>query len=131
MVSGIDEILNKKDKIIIGTMLLFIVALMFLLNNFGYFENSKRDGILNEEFKTSVIEKYVDKRNHMTPKLKLSNGNEMVNYFPNHKVELNVGDSLIKQKNSTNMEVYRKEKLIYSINLLEKQMVEIYSAEIN
>jgi len=120
MVSGIDEILNKKDKIIIGTMLLFIVALMFLLNNFGYFENSKRDGILNEEFKTSIIEKYVDKRNHMTPKLKLSNGNEMVNYFPNHKVELNVGDSLIKQKNSTNMEVYRKEKLIYSINLLEK-----------
>jgi hypothetical protein len=120
MVSGIDEILNKKDKILIGTMLLFIVALMFLLNHFGYFENSKRDEILNKEFKTCVIEKYIDKSNHMTPKLKLANGNEMINYFPNRKVELNIGDSLIKQKNSTDMQVYREKKLIYSINLLEK-----------
>jgi hypothetical protein len=54
---GIDEILNKKDKIIIGTMLLFIVILMFLLNHFGYFENSRRDKVLNEEFKTNIIEK--------------------------------------------------------------------------
>jgi hypothetical protein len=117
---GIDEILNKKDKIIIGTMLLFIVILMFLLNHFGYFENSRRDKILNEEFKTSVIGKYVDRSNHMTPKLKLANGNEMINYFPKHNVELNIGDSLIKRKSSTDMQVYRNEKIIYSINLLEK-----------
>ena len=117
---GIDEILNRKDKIIIGTMLLFIVTLMFLLNHFGYFENSRRDEILNEEFKTSVIGKYVDKSNHMTPKLKLSNGNEMINYFPNHNVELNIGDSLVKRKISTDMQVYRNQKLVYSINLLEK-----------
>ena len=117
---GIDEILNKKDKIIIGTMLLFIVILMFLLNHFGYFENSRRDKVLNEEFKTSIIGKYVDESNHMTPKLKLGNGNEMINYFPKQNVELNIGDSLIKRKNSTDMQVYRNEKIIYSINLLEK-----------
>jgi hypothetical protein len=120
MVGGIDEIINKKDKIIIGTMLLFIVALMFLLIHFGYFEKSKRDGILNEEFNTNVTRKYVDQSNHITPILKLSNGNEIINYFPHHKVEINIGDSLIKHKNSTNMKVYRKEKLIYNINLLEK-----------
>ena len=101
-------------------MLLFIVTLMFLLNYFGYFENSKRNEILNEEFKTRIIEKYVDKSNQMTPKLKLSNGNEMINYFPNHNVELNVGDSLVKRKISTDMQVYRNQKLIYSISLLEK-----------
>jgi len=120
MVSGIDEMLNKKDKIIIGTMLLFIFSLMLLLNHFGYFENSRRDGVLNEEFKTSVIEKYTNKSEHMTEILKLSNGNEITNYFPRHNIELNIGDSLIKLKNSTDMQVYRNEVLIYSINLLEK-----------
>jgi hypothetical protein len=120
MVGGIDEIVNKKDKIIISTMLLFIISLMFLLNHFGYFENSRRDEILNEVYKTSVIGKYTNKSEHMTPMLNLSNGNEMINYFPKHKVELNIGDSLIKRKSSTDMQVYRNEKLIYSINLLEK-----------
>jgi hypothetical protein len=120
MVGGIDEILNKKDKIIIGTMLLFIISLMFLLNHFGYFENSRRDEILNEVFMTSVIGKYSNKSEHMTPMIKLSNGNEMINYFPKNNVELNIGDSLIKRKSSTDMQVYRNEKLIYSINLLEK-----------
>jgi hypothetical protein len=120
MVGGIDEILNKKDKIIIGTMLFCIFSLMFLLNHFGYFENSRRDGILNEEFKTSIVEKYVDESEHMTPMIKLSNGNKMINYFPEHNVELKIGDSLNKKKSSTDMQVYRNQKLIYSINLLEK-----------
>ncbi|MFV8376520.1 hypothetical protein [Flavobacterium sp. LB1P71] len=120
MVDGIDEILNKKDKIIIGSMLLFIFSLIFILNHFGYFENSKRDQILDEVFKTSVVEKYTNKSEHMTPMLKLSNGNEMINYFPKHNVKLNIGDSLIKRKSSTDMQVYRNKKLIYSINLLEK-----------
>ena len=88
MVGGIDEILSKKDKRIIGTMLLFIFSLIFLLNYFGYFENSRRDEILDEVFKTNVIEKYTNKSEHMTPMLKLSNGNEMINYFPKHNVEL-------------------------------------------
>ena len=118
--SGIDEILNRKDKIIIGTMLIFIVVLMLLLNYLGYFENSMRDKILNEEFKTSVIFKYINKSEHMTPMLKLSNGSKMINYFPKNNAELLVGDSLIKKKNSTDMQIYRKRKLIYSINLLEK-----------
>lgn len=60
MVSGIDEMLNKKDKVIIGTMLLFIFSLIFLLNHFGYFENSRRKRVLSEEFTTSVIEKYIN-----------------------------------------------------------------------
>ena len=120
MIGGIDEILGKKDKIIIGTMLIFVFCLMFLLNHFGYFENSKRDSVLNEEFKTSIIEKYIDRSEHMTPMLKLSNGNEMINYFPKHNAVLKIGDSLVKMKNSTDMQVYRNEKIIYSISLLEK-----------
>lgn len=120
MVGGIDEILNKKDKIIIGTMLFFIFSLIFLLNHFGYFENLKRDGILKEEFKTRITEKYINKSEHMTQMIKLSNGNKMINYFPKHDVELIVGDSLVKNRNSTDMQVYRNQKLIYSINLLEK-----------
>lgn len=118
--SGIDEILNKKDKLIIGSMLVFVFCLVLLLNYLGYFENSKRDEVLNEEFTVTVIDKYIDKSEHMTPIIKLSNGNEMINYFPKQNIELNIGDSLIKQKNSTNMQVYRDNNLTYSINILEK-----------
>lgn len=116
---NIDEILNKKDKIIIGTMLLFIVSLMFLLNYLGYFENSKRDSILNEKFTAKIIKKYVDENNHMTPYIKLSNGNKMVNSFQKNQINLNISDSLVKRKNSTDMQVYRNKKMIYSLNLLE------------
>lgn len=115
----IDEILNKKDKIIIGTMLLFIISLMFLLNYLGYFENSKRNKVLNEEFSAKIIEKYVDESNHMTPYIKLSNGNEMINSFQKNQINLKLADSLVKKKNSTDMQVYRNKKMIYSLNLLE------------
>ena len=120
MTTGIDEILNKKDKLIIGSMLAFIFCLVLLLNYLGYFENSKRDEVLNEEFSVTIVEKFRDKSNHNQPIVTLSNGNQIVNYFPNQNIELNIRDSLIKQKNSTNMQVYRDNILTYSINILEK-----------
>ncbi|MBS7254904.1 hypothetical protein [Flavobacterium branchiicola] len=116
---GLEEILGKKDKIIIVVMLVFVFAFIFILNGFGYFENQKIDEVLNEEFETIVIDKYIDKSNHMTPKVKLSNGNEMINFFPKSNVELSSGDSLVKRKNSTDMLVFRDKKLVYSISMLD------------
>ena len=114
------EILGRKDKIIIGTMLVFAFGLLIILNQFGYFENKQRDQILNDEFATLVVDKYFDRKNHMTPKVVLSNGNEMINFFPKNKVILILGDSLVKKKKSTDMLVFRNKKLIYSISLLDK-----------
>lgn len=116
---GLGDILGKKDKIIIGSMLIFVFAFIFVLNGFGYFENQKIDEVLNEEFETVVIDKYIDKSNHMAPKVKLANGNEMFNFFPKSDVELNLGDSLVKKKNSTDMLVFRDKKLVYSISMLD------------
>lgn len=120
MVGNIDEILGKKDKIILLVMLLCIVGILFLLNQFGYFENKKRDLIIDEEFSVKVIDQYFDKNNHMANMIKLSNNAEMINYFPRYNFRIEVGDSLSKQKNSTNMEVFRNNKMIISISLLDK-----------
>ncbi|MFE3847068.1 hypothetical protein ACFX5D_03690 [Flavobacterium sp. LB3P45] len=101
-------------------MLLIVFGLIILLGHYGYFENKYRDAILNEEFSSRVISKYVNVYEHMTPMLKLSNGSEIINYFPKHKGEIRIGDSLLKRKKSTDMLVFRRENLVYSINLLDK-----------
>ncbi|MFV8465415.1 hypothetical protein [Flavobacterium sp. LB1P62] len=112
MVGSINEILDKKDKIILGTMLLFVFSLIILLSHYGCFENKYRDAILNEEFSSRVISKYVNAHEHMTPMLKLLNGSEMINYFPKHKAEIMIGDSLVKRKKSTDMLVFRGENCL-------------------
>lgn len=117
---GIDEILGKKDKVIIGAILVFVFSLLVILNYFGYFENKKRDQVLNDEFETIVIDKYVDKKNHMTPKVILKNGDEIINYFPKNNIQLILGDSLVKKKESTDMLVFRDKKFVCSISLLDK-----------
>ncbi|TDW49118.1 hypothetical protein EV144_103645 [Flavobacterium sp. 270] len=120
MSQDINEILGKKDKIILGTMLVFIFSFVIVLNYFGFFENKLRDEVLDDKFAVTVIDKYIDYKNHATPKVKLSNGLEMVNFFPKNKIQLLVGDSLLKTNNSTDMLVFRNKKLIYSISLLDK-----------
>ncbi|MDW8851026.1 hypothetical protein SD960_13055 [Flavobacterium sp. MMLR14_040] len=120
MAQDVNEIFRKKDKIVIGGMLIFVFSLIIVLNFFGYFEDVERDEILNNEFRTTVIETYVDYSEHRNPIVKLSNGENMVNFFPKSNIELIVGDSLVKRKKSTDMLVFRKKTLIYSVSLLDK-----------
>ena len=115
-----DEILGRKDKIILGVMLLCLFSLISALNYFGFFEDKYRDEVLDKEFTSVITFKYIDSTNHMSPKIKLSNGNEMINYFPKQNIELLIGDSLVKRKKSTDMLVFRDKKLLYSISLLDE-----------
>lgn len=120
MIQDINGIFRKKDKIIIGGMFFFVLSLIIMLNFFGYFENTKRDEVLNDEFITTVVDIYIDYNAHQSSMIKLSNGEKMHNFFPKNNIELMIGDSLIKKKNSTDMLVFRDKMLIYSVNLLEK-----------
>ena len=116
-----NEIFDKNSKIILGIMIVLIFLFMILLYKLGYFENKKRDEVLNQNYKALVILKFIDKPNHNTPKIKLSNGKVLIDYWHWRKqnIEIKVGDSLIKEKMSTNLLVKRNSKLVYSLNLLE------------
>jgi cell division protein YceG involved in septum cleavage len=121
MTGSWNEIFDKNSKIILGIMIGLIFLLIILLYKLGYFENKRRDEVLNQNYKAVVILKFYDKPNHNTPKIKLSNGKVLIDYWHwrKQKVEIKVGDSLIKEKMSTNLLVKRNSELVYSINLLE------------
>lgn len=121
MTGSWNEIFDKNSKIILGIMIGLIFLFMLLLSKLGYFENKRRDEVLNQNYKAVVILKFYDKPNHNTPKIKLSNGKVLIDYWHwrKQKVEIKVGDSLIKEKMSTNLLVKRNSELVYSINLLE------------
>ncbi|MFM2214039.1 MAG: hypothetical protein RL427_1302 [Bacteroidota bacterium] len=118
MNEGTTEIFDRNSKIILGILIVLIATLLLVLNQMGYFENQRRDAVLNQHYKAVVVKKYIDKLNHNTPKLKLSNGRELIDYWPNKTVTIEVGDSIIKDKMSTNLGVIRNAKIIYSLTIL-------------
>ena len=117
---GKDNSLNKNSKIVLGCLFLFLFLFFYSLNYFGYFENEKRIRIENQNFKVKIIEKKVDYHNHGQTTLKFSNGDYMDGFFPIQKVELFKGDSLVKQKKSIYMKVFRNGKQTKVVNLLER-----------
>ena len=120
MAKDIDEILGKKDKIIVGGLILFIFTLIIVLSFSGYFDDYVRNNILEREFNGTVTEKYIDYKDHASPKIKLSNGTEIYNYFPKQKVILQIGDSVVKQNNSVYILLFRNKQFIRTIDLLNK-----------
>lgn len=50
-----NEIFDKNSKIILGIMIVLIFLFMILLYKLGYFENKKRDEVLNQNYKVLVI----------------------------------------------------------------------------
>jgi ABC-type lipoprotein release transport system permease subunit len=120
MTEAIDEILGKKDKIIIGVLILFIFTLIIALSLSGYFDDDVRNNILEREYSGTVTEKYIDYKDHASPKIKLSNGTEIYNCFPKQKVVLQIGDSVVKQHNSIYILLFRNKQFIRTIDLLNK-----------
>ena len=115
-----DEILGRKDKVIIGSLIIFIFSLIAILSYFGYFKDSQRNSILERTFQGKITSQYTDYKNHAAQKYKLSDGNEIYAYFPKQNVTLQVGDSLIKQQNSIYMLVFRNGQYKFSVDLLNK-----------
>lgn len=120
MTEDIDEIFGRKDKIIIGGLILFVISLIVVLSLSGYFDDDIRNNILEREFKGIVTDKYIDYHDHASPKIKLSNGTEIYNYFPKQKVDLELGDSIVKQHNSVYFLLFRNNKFIRTVDLLNK-----------
>ncbi|MDR6845621.1 hypothetical protein [Flavobacterium granuli] len=120
MTGNIDEILSKKDKIIVGGLILFIFTLIIVLSFSGYFDDDVRNKVLKEEFNGTITEKYIDYKEHASPIIKLSNGTEIYNYFPKQKVVLQIGDSIVKQHNSVYILLFRNKQFIQTIDLLNK-----------
>ncbi|WP_412464389.1 hypothetical protein [Flavobacterium mekongense] len=120
MTGSFNEIFDKNSKIILGIMIGLIFLFMILLSKLGYFENKRRDEVLNQNYKAKVIEKFEDKRNRNARMIRLSNSKKLFDYWPEN-VEIKIGDSIIKEKMSSNLLVKRNSKLIYSVNLLEEK----------
>lgn len=108
--------ISKKDvsliKWVIGIPSLFFIG--FVLYMFLTKENinnviKKTD--LNEEFSGNVDTIFRDKSNHNVQTVRLTNG-YVYTVTPAWENHFKVGDSLSKKKNSLELEVYRKNKLV-------------------
>lgn len=112
--------ISKTDKSIIIFFFLFIFGLIATLGFFGYFNNQDRDAVLAKEYSGKVIELFHDYSDHSSYKAKLSNGKTIDVYFPLEKqsVTLNLNDSIVKQKNSVYILVFKNGKFEKTINTL-------------
>ncbi|MBV6880841.1 hypothetical protein NG800_011760 [Epilithonimonas ginsengisoli] len=112
--------ISKIDKSIILIFFIFIFGLIATLGFFGYFNNQERDTVLAEEYSGKVIELFHDHKDHSSYKAKLSNGKTIYVYFPLEKQfeTLNLNDSIIKQKNSVYILVFKNGKFERTINTL-------------
>ena len=117
---GKDEVFDKNTKIILGCLLVFLFALFSFLSYSGYFENNRRKEVMEENFNGKVIKKKVDYGNHGSITLKLSDSTSLSGYFPKQKIEIFVNDSLVKEKKSIYMQLYRKGSEVIKVNMLEK-----------
>jgi len=110
----------KSIKIIAILFVLFIFGIIIILGHFGFFDNSVRDHILAREYTGKVVYLFNDRGNHNAYTAKLSNGITITNAFPLEKgaplLELN--DSIVKQRNSVYILVFKNGKFHRSLNTL-------------
>ena len=117
---GKDAILDKNAKIILGSLFAFLAILFSFLSYSGYFEKNRRKEVMEENFNGKVLEKIVDYKNHGNISLKLSDAKIIGWYFPKQKIEVLIGDSLVKKKQTIYMQLYRKNFEVINVNMLEK-----------
>jgi len=112
--------ISKIDKSIIVIFFLFIFGLIATLGFFGYFDNQNRNSVLAEEYSGKVIQLFHDYNDHSSYKAKLSSGKNIYVYFPLEKqsTTLNLNDSIVKQKNSVYILVFKNGKFERTINTL-------------
>lgn len=112
-----DKIFNKKDKIILVGLLLFIFSFTFYLYKLGYLKDSNINYFLDLEFKGRVLEQFTDKKDHGAQKFKLSDNNVISAYYPNQNSQLKINDSVVKKRNSVYIMVFRNKKYLFDICL--------------
>jgi hypothetical protein len=117
---GEDEIFDKNAKIILGILVVFLIVLFSFLNYTNYFEKNDRKEILKLTFNGKVIGKTVDYKNHGEITLELSSGKFINGYFPKQKIQISIGDSLVKNKETIYMKVYKNGMDEVKVDLMDR-----------
>lgn len=103
----------KKISYILVALVIFslIIWESFFNTQQKRYVNSLKN-IMDEEYSGIVINRYVDKNNHNSPKLIFSNNTETA-IFGEFFGIIQIGDSIVKKKGDSKIIVYRgKEKVI-------------------
>lgn len=117
------ELISKKDNIIIYSVLgspMFALLAFVLYTTFsgpGSEELMMRDA-LSADFKGRVDSMYFDQRNHNGKYAILNNG-QLYPIYRNWERNIEVGDSLYKQKGTFLVEIYKKNKTQITLNYLD------------
>ena len=67
--------------------------------------------MFDETFSGSIVKKYIDKHNHMSPTFKLRDSSEVFGYSILWK-KTEIGDSLVKKANSRFVKIFKKDTAI-------------------
>lgn len=99
---------------------IFILSVIALLGFSGFFDNSYRNGVLENEYRGRVVRLINDRQNHNALTAELSNQRRISVYFPLEKDNptLKLNDSIVKQKNSVYILVFRNGKFYRTLNTL-------------
>lgn len=121
--SKADFNIPKPVKLIALYFALFVFGVLYLLGHFGFYENSDKNRVLAQEYTGKVVKLYNDTQNHNVYTARLSDGRTILVDFPlekdNPTLELN--DSIVKQKNSVYILVFKDGKFHRSLNTLYHQ----------
>ncbi|WP_291285720.1 hypothetical protein [Flavobacterium sp.] len=114
------EIDNKalKKIITVCTFIAIGVILIIMLNfdNKTAFRERVIQSVKNQEYIGVVTVRYYDTDNHNSPTLVLNNNDKVVIYGQLYN-QIKISDSIVKEKGSTKIFVYRKDKKIVLDNL--------------
>ena len=113
----------KPVKLIALYFALFVFGVLFLLGYFGFYQHSDRNRVLSKEYTGKVVKLYNDTQNHNAYTARLSNGRTILVDFPLEKDNpvLELNDSIVKQKNSVYILVFKDGKFHRTLNTLYRQ----------
>lgn len=121
----------KKESIFKLLILLVLIILMFFLSNYlsgnEAFYKRALENRKEESYSGIVIEKYIDSAEHCTPMLKFTS-NSSISLENSFWDEVKVGDSIVKTKGETTINLYKNNQLkqvfdykIYFQNILARK----------
>ncbi|AFD06625.1 hypothetical protein [Solitalea canadensis] len=126
--------LEKTDKIILYSLfsipaILLLIFFVWSVSSSKPVEEFKKEDDLRKEFVGRVDTLYFEKQNHNIKIAKLSNGYKY-QIFRRWEIEIEIGDSLAKEKGSFFVKIYKKNgrviTLDYRDTYLKKQPIHHY-----
>ena len=115
--------MDKKQKIILGILIGFILLLGLFIVLTKSSKGITMERVLNYKYNGIVVKKYRDKENHNSFTIKLSTGKNIPTFTPKVYDKIIIGDSLYKKKNSLYMNVFREVSLYFQFNHLEAEKI--------